>query len=410
MLRALTLLLSLLPAAPLAGQQPDAPPKATITGTCTGLDQAVDSPARVSLWLHDYRSEGAQLVADTRADVGGTFTFPEVPWLHGHDWGYSFYVLVARQGDRVALLQLRKDDAAAQPLQLALGKGVAVHGTVKDAAGHALSGARVHLAGVTREIAGEQFGERVFFAEPMPPWLATSTGDGSFTLAGLPPGWNYELRCEHPGHVRARLEQPHDESFDFELPRAATLHGKVMLETGGPAARVKVCAQSVGGSTYTFATARTDENGRYALDTLPEGYYNIWAQAENLTVVALAGQQATEAQTDELADLVLVSGQRITGVVVDADTGEPVQPGASGDVAMYGPARPRTGGGCEVARIGSDGKFALRAPPGKVHIYLRSSHAGWNSVGPSAYDLVIEAGTDQEVVFKVRRGRGGKKE
>lgn len=402
---AILVLLAMLHGAWLGAQQPGAPAAATakVSGTCTGFDVAEKTPVRVSLWLHDYETEGAQLVADTRADAAGAFTFADVPWPKGHAWGRSFYVLVARQKDRVALVELRRDDAAAHPLAVELRKASSVRGTVTDDAGRPLAGARVHLAGMMRPAkAGLPIGLWIF-AEPMPPWVTHCGTDGSFVLDGLPPDWTYMLDASHAGRVRTRQNQPAEEPFLFALEPAAALRGKVSLESGGPAARVRVCAQSVGSSTYTFATARTDENGAYTLEGLPGGTYNVWAEAEDLTVVALAGMQAHEGQTDDLDTLVLVRGQRITGVVLDADTGEPVQPGARGDVAMYGPARPRSGGACEVAPIGADGRFTLRAAPGAVHVYLRCSHEGWDPVGTSACDLQIQAGADQEIVFKVRR-------
>lgn len=406
-----TLLMAQVPAeapaeVPAVAAKPAAPVLATLKGTCEGHDPTGKQPVRLSLWFHDYRQEGAQLVRDVRAANDGTFTLADVPWVQGHDWGQCFFILIARQGDRVGIVYLRGEKAAAKPIAMAMATGATATGNVHDDTGKPIAGASVKLVGMKRDEKQHPSANLLFFAEPLPTWTTTTAADGTFALANLPAGWSYIVEAVSDTHVRTRQDVTGSERCEFTLAPAAVIEGRVVHASGKPAIRTLVQAQSAGaGNGWT--TARTQNDGTYRLLGLPAGRYNIWAVETDLTVVAIDSHPATAGQSTAVPDLVLVPGGFITGTVVDADTGKPVQPGPRGDVAMYGPARPQSGGGCECEAIQPDGTFRLRVAPGSSYVYLRAG-AGWQSVGPNSFDVEVAAAETKVIEFRVRRPKARK--
>ena len=75
----------------------------------------------------------------------------------------------------------------------------------------------------------------------------------------------------------------------------------------------------------------TDKSGHYRLEGLVPGTYNIWAKKENWTVKALESFEAKEGKTKKAAPLRLVRGGFIKGKVIDAISGEAIQPGEKSD-------------------------------------------------------------------------------
>ena len=370
-----------------------APGSHTLRGSCQGVSG--DRPVRVSLWRHDYEKESAELVRDTRAGADGSFAFADVPWLAGHDWGFRFFVLEARQGDRIAVQLLRGPEAGQQPVAVTLVPGVNLRGRVVSPAGKPVKDGAVRLQWCKR---GEQW---LAFADTPPPWTTRTAADGTFTLRGVPAGWDCAVEVVAAGCARARIEQAADVDFVFDLEPGATFTGRVVDEKGVPQARCRVCSQGRTHSQWT--TTRTDDRGHYVLPGLREDTYNVWADPEDLTCAAIDSQAVVLGERSELVDLVVQPGGFFVGTVVDDATGKPMQPGDSADVAIYGPSRPRSGAACETAAIAPNGTFRIRVAPGSNYIYLRVGAGGYVEVEPSSFTLDVAAGQEQVVTFRVRK-------
>jgi len=384
---------------------PPAPLVHSFTGTVTGIAAGSKEPVRLQLALHDYNRETATIVADVHAGADGSFAFTDVPWLRAHEWGFAFFVLLAQQGDLVALVSLRGDDAARKPVQIALARSVTLHGRVADDRGQPIAGATVAARSplVSVQVQGQQ-GQvaSCFFAEPPPRWCVRSGADGSFAIAGLPPGlWWVSARHEH--WVCGRADGGPEAPIDFALAPAAVLAGRVLDAAGRPCARMRVCAQGIRRSGWT--TAFTDDAGAYRLGSLPEDEYNVWIDSEDRTCAALASVGARVGEETKCGDLVAIAGGFLVGAVIDDATGKPVQPGATGDVAIHGPSRPRTGAGCDCSPVQADGTFEIRVAPGSNYIYMRAGD-GWEAVGAGGLDVDVEAGGRTKVEFRVRRLAG----
>jgi hypothetical protein len=306
--------------APLAAQAPA--PRHSFGGTCTLPEGAGKAPIRLLLWQHDYQRDTAVVVADVLAAADGSFRFEQAPWLAGHDWGFQFFVLHAQQGANVAMLQLRGEQAAREPLQIALQPAATIRGRVVDPDGKPVAGAEVCV----KASCGS------FFAAAPPPLRTTTDARGEFVLKGAPPGAT-RVHCLAAKFALAQLNgNAEDCTWDFALKPGAVVAGRVRREDGKSPARLRVCAQ--GQHAHGWFTTTTDDAGRYELLGLVDDRYNIWVDADDVTCAAIDGQAVELGATTEAPELAAVAGGFFVGRVVDAATGEGLRPGDSADVAI----------------------------------------------------------------------------
>lgn len=159
----------------------------------------------------------------------------------------------------------------------------------------------------------------------------------------------------------------------FDSDSNARVEGRVVYGYNGlPAPGVVVHAQRVTGQEpYGWGRVFTDLQGRYQLPTMPAGEYNIWAESSGFTATALSNFGCYGSK--QAPDLQLASGGTISGRVIDAATGKPVQIPTSGsaDIGLHGPSRPESGAGIARAPVMNNGTFFIRAAPGKNYVYVR---------------------------------------
>ncbi|MCY1082506.1 carboxypeptidase-like regulatory domain-containing protein [Archangium lansingense] len=163
---------------------------------------------------------------------------------------------------------------------------------------------------------------------------ALTDASGRFSFEGLPPQDTYGLTVVHEG-LKAALDVDFKapEGSDskllgertellVELTPAIELRGIVRDEAGRPILNAEVTVEQQEGEFFTYSTsAETDAEGRYVLDALEPGIYQLAVDAE--------GHLTSERQTLEVlkgtghADFVLPRATLLEGVLVDAE-GEPV--------------------------------------------------------------------------------------
>jgi hypothetical protein len=148
------------------------------------------------------------------------------------------------------------------------------------------------------------------------------------------------------------------------------------------------------GPGYGDTISRDD--GTFCLGGLAEDVYKVWAEANDLTVIAVLDLRVGPGDEIDAQTVQLVVGGFIVGRIVDRETGKPITPGPSTDVAMYGPAR-GPGGSCECTPVLPDGTFRIRAPAGKNRIYMRAT-VGWTET-QEVVDVV--EGQETKVEWKV---------
>ena len=124
----------------------------------------------------------------------------------------------------------------------------------------------------------------------------------------------------------------------------------------------------------TFGWAVTDREGQYAIGGLSPGKFNVLfggnvprgSDQPSLTAAAVEGVEVSVERPAQ-ADFLASTGRRLSGKVLDSNSGKPL---AKISVGYYGPARPNSGAACMMVRTKADGTFEFRVPPGVSRIYV----------------------------------------
>jgi protocatechuate 3,4-dioxygenase beta subunit len=270
------------------------------------------------------------------------------------------------------------------PLVVRLGPGLVLAGTVRDAQGEPIAGARLELF-LERATLGGSGGA--------PLREAATNPAGAFRLAALPAGpFTLAVRARGFGDVRLRRLLA-DRPLDVVLARGAWLTGLVRDERGRPlaAASVRLASEVAGEPGRT----QTDGAGRFALP--------FPGRDSPMRVVARGADSAPAlsprlTSPDAAVDLVLPRGARVTGRVVD-ETGRPLA--CQLELLELDGVPSRALGELVHAEAGPDGRFVLvRLPPGRHALNVaargrvpqRASVEIGNGSEQDLGDLALEAG------------------
>jgi len=183
-------------------------------------------------------------------------------------------------------------------LDLVLGRGARLAGRVVDEAGEPVAGARVRWGAVGDE--GERRYRDAFRADQLlGPRVVRSANDGAFVVERLEPG-RMLLKVEHAGFAdwyRKDLVVPAEGDLPdvrVVLVRAGTIEGLVkeartgrpiagawvyareqQPEDGGPKGAPSEAVPADPGRVRALSSAQTGPDGRYALERLPEGRFEV---------------------------------------------------------------------------------------------------------------------------------------
>lgn len=135
--------------------------------------------------------------------------------------------------------------------------------------------------------------------------------------------------------------------------------GRVVDETGRPVAGVVV--ETLTPPSRGTYQAKTDQSGKYTLNDLPAKSYDlILAKNDVFLSVALKNISVQQGQVTQAPDLVAIKGARLSGRVVDKDSGEAIRGayvGAGGDNLLY-----------VSTEVDSNGAYNVLVAPGKVTV------------------------------------------
>lgn len=403
-----------------------------IGGTCLDPEQNPLSRVEVSLYVIDY-DDGQKLLQQTATDNAGQFVFRNVPLIKGGRYARSHYLLIAQQKGRASAI---KQARLGEWQDLSMPKAAPFKGAIHDAQGQPIRGALVYL------------GSAVGFDYPVVPVdglrAARSNEKGAFEIQDLAP-YQYIRRnftskrrrgmvAFTPGPPWMRIEHPDyagrivpftaiPGAIDVVLAKGSVVKGRLIDEKSGkPAAHVKVFIQEIRGQDFkNFMVldrgAETDASGYYRFHSVPKGKFNICLSSRlpDRTAVAINSFEVPEGQAVEAPAMRLIRGGVVKGLVIDDVTGKPVVHDDDEflDVQVWGPSRPNTGDGIDIAEIAMDGTFEIRLPPGKNFLGLRTDNTGEIFMpadgGSSGGYYSVPDGGELELEFHVRRVKPPKK-
>ena len=209
-------------------------------------------------------------------------------------------------------------------------------------------------------------------------------GIGEEDLGSVMTDRNGTFDIRLPKGVRGALE-PHDLDWQrtriaikpdtgdlgrIMLARAGRIQGRVVdAGTGKPLASQQVIAQAqdtshVAQGFVMFGGAVTDREGRYAIGGLSPGKFNVLfggnvprgSDQPSLTAPAVEGVEVSVERPAQ-ADFVASTGHRLSGKVLDSNSGKPL---AKISVGCYGPARPNSGR--RLYDGANEGRWDIRIP------------------------------------------------
>lgn len=412
--------------------QETAAKQATLDGEATGTEQRTErgeelkgavvnedgkpvAGIQVTAYLR-----GRRLDRDFKTNEKGEFRVPREwrPDARKDDHA----VLIVREGEaKLGWLDLRSSvargskDGASPPSTdsfriVLLPRTQMVKGTLVDPKGMPLGGILVRVEWMMHEtnssISQYAIGENDIAS-------AMTDGQGIFAIS-LPSGAKAGLQPRHSDWQRKRIaiKPPNVEDLGrIVLPPAARIEGRVVdAATGKPLANQRVFAQSQSSGHaaegfVSYGDALTDQDGRYILGGLSPGRFNVLfdgqvpenARQPTLTAVAVEGVDVEVGQPAE-ANFQASTGRRLSGKVLDCETGKPL-PKIS--VGYYGSARPHSGAACMMVTTDADGAYEFRVPPGVSKVYVadgrRQPHEDSSRtlevpVDKDLTDVVLQAG------------------
>ncbi|MHB1555987.1 MAG: carboxypeptidase regulatory-like domain-containing protein [Isosphaeraceae bacterium] len=256
-----------------------------------------------------------------------------------------------------------------------------VEGTVLDGQGKPIAGAKVGAHRLIHPKNGTLTQEIQDHAPLL--GLATTDAAGKFTVK-LPERTNAYLDVKDPRHLGRRILARLDaKALDpVRLEPAGWIAGRAIDSASGkPIAGARVAAQLVERRhrprTDGWGQGETDNAGRFTVGGLEPGVYNLVLvdvpARPHATAAAAAGIRV-KIGAEAAADLAVVEGRPLRGVVVDRGNSD--QPVAGAQIGCQGPAHPRTGTALMVTETDARGRFAFHVPPGEHYVYLIDDPTG----------------------------------
>lgn len=228
-----------------------------------------------------------------------------------------------------------------------------------------------------------------FGPEDLAFFSATTDTDGRATVTGLRAEVPTQVRCLAEGHATQQFRFPQLPTLaECSLEPLARLSGRVVDSDGAPLASVLATLEALDAtndSSQGMGSTRrpTNEEGRFEIDNVTAGRYALLVatpgyRAQRLPVELQAGQHK------QLADVTLEPAPELSGRVVDAETGEPIE---GAQLRVLDP--PGVGG----AVTDVDGTFYLTAAleaPMLVEIIASGYARNRVSIPPTAVDEPVE--------------------
>jgi hypothetical protein len=291
-----------------------------------------------------------------------------------------------------------KNVAAGTPLTIDLARGGAIQGTVRDGdTGQPLAGVRIEArdAGAL-SVSGEPEAGRV---------TATSDAEGRFTVGGLAPGLHRVIARGRAAGFASRAGVRVGSRVDLLLFPAATITGTVTGPDNRPLAGASVHAVGASLRRPSPDVEPTDAQGRYEINGLEGGEYDVVAMAPGLAP-GVAPDVTLERRSEARIDLVLRPGVRVKGRLVDLRERPVAGRVIVGEIE--GRTTPHVLADRFTTEAPADGRFELAAvPPGENALGVLAPGHAFQRVDftARANDRVVDVGDVRLETGVVIRGR-----
>lgn len=335
-----------------------------------GPDPSIDLSDTVTLTLEIEGTvpEGPVRIWATVGDATLLEARGRLPFPLAVPRGQTVAVLVEAPGrGRFYRRVVRDEDGE---LAIGLPPGETLAGVVVDERGEPVPNARVEA--MREDVA-------------QPAWLATADAEGRFEIDTLLTG-SHRVQAGAEGYgtaVRAGIEPG---ELRLVIERAGIVAGRVLDPEGLPAEGAEV--QIAGSGLWPARVTTSGDGGRFVLSGVPPGIYEVRARREGLVADPRRGIEVDPASRVFLT-FHLEEGARLTGIISDADTGEPVDGASIIAAAEALDVAPRA------AVSGEDGRFViagLRGVPHRVSVtapgYVPATAVEWSPGSPLEIALV----------------------
>lgn len=353
----------------------------------------------VQLWFTKTSEGESLLVAERTTADDGAFAFEDVPTppADGRLTEDGIHILTTKKAGRQSGLFLMSGPWTSN-WKVRLPPAAKLSGRVTNASGAPVQGAVVaefreyflqRLPGDVRTATTDEHGR--YSIDDLRSWDATGSKATKISENLFAEPEERRLLVSHRDFALTKVAyRQASGELDIELEPGASIEGKVIDRvTGDPARGVLVQAAMVMVRTDRYernpregGKTRTDEEGRYRLESLPAGTYNVFAHPdrEKRAAAAIDSLAAKAGMTTQASTIELVEGGWLEGRLLDADTREPLvraghdEDKLSIDVRVFGPDRPRTGASSLwIPEAGANGTFRMRVAPGKQYVRFGSS-------------------------------------
>lgn len=380
---------------------------------------------QVQLWFTTTSEGESRLIAEQITANDGAFTFEDIPTppADGRLTEDGIRILtMTKAGRESGIFMLGLPWTSNWKVRLA--PAATLSGRVTDVSGAPVEGAVV-----------SEF--REYFLQRLPGDVRTATTDeqGRYSIDDLR-SWDASrskgmkvaenlfaepeerrLVVSHPNFALTRIayrQAPGER--DIQLEPGAAIEGQVIDRvTSEPVRGMLVQAAMVIHRTPSYESfpreggkSRTDDAGRYRIESLPAGTYNVFAYVdrEERAAAAIDSLVAKAGETTQAPMIELVEGGWLEGRLLDAATRQPLmhieRDGGRfpADIRIYGPDRPQSGSqSLFKSSPDADGRFRMRVAPGKQFVRLSPSNLKARLLSRERFEAGIDVAEGQTVQF-----------
>lgn len=387
-------LLCLLPSSAPTADNPD-----TLTGRVVKPDKTPVQGAIVRMIDADVDLHAYVQIAQASTDGDGFFHFTHAVTLRAHHSTPIIATLV--EGWGISFLNYNWADSS--PVMV-LHPAAAVRIAFVDQYGKPTAGVRATVA----SLGVDKLGWVTCCKELKNALAQTSDAQGICTLRGLVRGANIRISIDNRRFAALAVEQEFlklgqvmvtAEKLPIKLLPSASIRGRIVeASTGNPVGGVHILALSPhaqysgeavtdAGGMYTVGQLRPDSY-RVGLDLTPE-QMKVWTSVWHDSILVGKGQHLNG------INLTLFNGATLSGVVRDAETGQPL---AGVAVCATSTSTKQTDYTVEIAATsGVDGHYLVHVPPGEYRLHITDLPAGY--IRPYVHEKVTFAAKDGEKVI-----------